>query len=290
MHNLANGTADSRTNLSSVRPAQASSATSSHHFAIRVLGYPLLLLLAATLVLWVTTWDIAIAGLFYDAASETWPWYQAEPWVTLYHYGPSPGLILGLAAAATTVLSFFWKRLHSWREMGLFLALLLALGPGLAVNGIFKPIWMRPRPQQIRDFGGEQAFVKAWDFGSHGTSKSFPCGHASMGFYLMGPAFLLYRRQRKWAAFFLCLGLSWGGILGLARMAQGQHFLSDVIWSGGMVYITGLVLSYLFHLNQNWRSRSAAEPTQPVIISLGEASQDETSSREADDVGRRHAA
>jgi membrane-associated PAP2 superfamily phosphatase len=258
--------------------------------AIRVVGYPLLLLLAVTLVFWITTWDITVAGLFYDAASGTWPGYRAEPWLTLYHYGPSPGLILGIAAAATTVLSLLWKRLESWREMGLFLTLLLALGPGLAINGIFKPVWMRPRPQQIQDFGGKHAFVKVWGFGPQGSSKSFPCGHASMGFFLMGPAFLLYRRQRRWAAFFLCLGLASGGVLGFARMAQGQHFLSDVIWSGGMVYLTGVVLSYLFHLTHRVESRSPAEPARPVIISLGEPHHGETSPDKADDVGRRHAA
>ena len=45
---------------------------------------------------------------------------------------------------------------------------------------------------------------------------------------------------------FLMLGLLSGGIIGLARMAAGSHFASDVIWSGGVVYFTALALAVLF--------------------------------------------
>jgi membrane-associated PAP2 superfamily phosphatase len=33
-------------------------------------------------------------------------------------------------------------------------------------------------------------------------------------------------------------------------MIQGGHFLTDVIWSGFMVYFTGLFLYYLFRLDR----------------------------------------
>jgi membrane-associated PAP2 superfamily phosphatase len=34
-------------------------------------------------------------------------------------------------------------------------------------------------------------------------------------------------------------------MMGYARISQGAHFLSDVLWSLGIVYLTGLALFYL---------------------------------------------
>jgi membrane-associated PAP2 superfamily phosphatase len=127
---------------------------------------------------------------------------------------------------------------------------MLALGPGLLVNGILKPQWCRPRPCQTECFGGTQAFVGVWGMGSSQRSKSFPSGHASMGFFLMAPAFLLYRRRPRLAAGFVVLGLAAGLALGVTRVLQGAHFASDVVWAGGMVYLTGLSLLGVFRLAQ----------------------------------------
>jgi membrane-associated PAP2 superfamily phosphatase len=44
-------------------------------------------------------------------------------------------------------------------------------------------------------------------------------------------------------------GLSYGLLMGVARMAQGGHFPSDVLWAGGMVYLVGLTLSRLMQLD-----------------------------------------
>ena len=57
----------------------------------------------------------------------------------------------------------------------------------------------------------------------------------------MAPAFFLYRRRNGWALAFLLLGLFAGCLIGMARMAAGGHFASDVIWAGGFVYFTGLI-------------------------------------------------
>jgi membrane-associated PAP2 superfamily phosphatase len=38
-------------------------------------------------------------------------------------------------------------------------------------------------------------------------------------------------------------GLVYGCIMGMARIIQGGHFLSDVLWSAGFVYLTALVLA-----------------------------------------------
>jgi lipid A 4'-phosphatase len=128
----------------------------------------------------------------------------------------------------------------------LFLALMLALGPGLLINGIFKPLWNRPRPYNTVPFGGENEFLPVLSIGGRPANFSFPSGHASMGFYLMAPAFVLYRRRPRWAACFLLIGLAAGTLMGLTRIVAGSHFASDVLWSAGVVYFTGLGLVPLF--------------------------------------------
>ena len=252
---------------------------------------PLLaLLLLTALFRWLPV-DQVICRLFYGGTASGWPYYQAEPWLALYRYGPYPGLALGFGGAVVAVASYLWSPLRRWREMGLFLAILLAIGPGLAVNGIVKPQWSRPRPAQTKDFGGQQDFVYAWGFGPHGVSKSFPSGHASMGFYLMAPAFLLYRRHPRWALACLLFGLASGGFIGLGRMAQGQHFASDVLWSGGLVYFCGVALGYLFDRSMVAREESLPEAVGPVILTMdGNRQEGPAGEGEADESRRRRAA
>ena len=138
------------------------------------------------------------------------------------------------------VISLFWTKLKPCRDAGLFFCLMLALGPGLLINGIFKPFWGRPRPNDTIPFRGQQPFLPVGDIGLSSDGASFPSGHASMGFYLMAPGFVLYRRRPRLAAEFFALGLAGGTIMGLARIVAGSHFASDVVWSAGIVYFTGL--------------------------------------------------
>jgi membrane-associated PAP2 superfamily phosphatase len=208
---------------------------------------PFAFLLAGTAVFRFTDADLAISQWFYGGPSHGWPDKSDPPWGAFYHAGCYPGLIVGIGGLTVALASLFWSRVRAWRDPGLFLATLLVLGPGLLVNVTLKDHWGRPRPLQTVHFGGEHPFHPVGDPGTSCDCKSFPSGHASMGFYLMAPAFLLYRKHRRLAATFLILGLTCGIVIGVARIAQGRHFASDVLWSAGIVYFTGLVLAYHHH-------------------------------------------
>ena len=119
------------------------------------------------------------------------------------------------------VASFVWKSCRPYRDRCAFLALVLALGPGLIVNGLLKPNWNRPRPCDITEFGGTVDFVHVLNPGVEGerVHHSFPSGHASMGFYLLAPAFLFSRSQWRRSLTFLLLGLSFGFVIGISRIA-----------------------------------------------------------------------
>ena len=216
---------------------------------------PALLLVAATAFFRLTDADLTLSSCFFAGHNSSgnldidWPNRTTQPWTALYDWGIYPAWVLGCGGLAAWVVSFFWGRLRSWRDPGLFFALMLIIGPGVIVNGVFKPYWGRPRPHCTIPFGGDQEFLPVLQKGCDQDYASFPCGHASTGFYLMAPAFVFYRRRPRLAVAFLCLGLIAGFTIGMARIVEGDHFASDVIWSGGFVYFTGLVLSVLFRFN-----------------------------------------
>jgi len=227
-------------------------------------GVPLMLLVL-TVQFRITEADLTICRWFYFEQQGCW---HCSDWLVfdcLYRYGPIPGLLLGIGGLTVSIMSKWQSELRRWAGAGLFLALLLALGPGVIINGIFKPNWYRPRPKQVSDFGGKQDFVYVWDIARDPHSRSFPSGHASMGFYLMAPAFLLYRRHPRWALAFLGLGLLAGSTIGVARLAQGGHFASDVLWSGGMVYATGVLLCGVFQFAAQAERRRRWQRQSPPL-------------------------
>ena len=116
----------------------------------------------------------------------------------------------------------------------IFLLLSLALGPGLTVNTIFKDHWGRARPAQIAQFGGDKKFTPAFVPSDQCERNcSFPAGDPAMGFYLVSAALLAGSASVRRTGVIAAVAL--GAALGVVRLAQGGHFLSDVIASGFLV-------------------------------------------------------
>ena len=112
----------------------------------------------------------------------------------------------------------------------LFLALGLALGPGLLVNVILKDNWGRPRPLQVQEFGGPLEF-RPWykTDGACVKNCSFVSGETSGAFWLVAPASLAPGALRLPA---LGLALGAGVVTAVMRVAFGGHFPSDVLFAG----------------------------------------------------------
>ncbi|RLB32109.1 MAG: PAP2 family protein, partial [Deltaproteobacteria bacterium] len=175
---------------------------------------PLFILGCLTMVFWLTDVDIALQEAFYSP-DKGWYMRDSNPWKFLYDYGNIPGLFLAAASLIVLALSFAYRKALRYRKIALFLAVLLALGPGLITYSIFKDHWGRPRPGQLEIFGGEDTFLPVWVKGNPGQGKSFPSGHASIGFYLFAPFFFLRRSAKRWAVFFLALGIGYGMVMGI---------------------------------------------------------------------------
>lgn len=184
--------------------------------------------------------DLAASALFYDPARG---FYLADDLPVRVLRAAVPYLVGAIALAGLGLIAATarspWRGLD-WRA-GAFVLLALVVGPGLVVNVVFKDHWGRARPTQIAAFGGEARFSPAFVPSDQcATNCSFPAGDPSVGFVLVGAGFLAAAPRLKRAAVGAALGL--GAVIGVARLAQGGHFLSDVIASGFLVFATTWVL------------------------------------------------
>jgi membrane-associated PAP2 superfamily phosphatase len=209
---------------------------------------PLVLLVAGSLA--IRVWDL-------DLIIQRWFWLTPGGWRfektagvdCLYRFGNLPGLIVGGSGLVVWAASFLAPRLRSARLLGGFLALALSIGPGLLVNEVFKEHFGRPRPLQVAEFGGEQQFRPLGETAFNGRGKSFPSGHASMGFFWFAPGIYFWTRRRGMAWGFICLALLHGGVMGFGRLAQGAHWASDILWSAGIVYLSSWILNCLLNFS-----------------------------------------
>lgn len=169
---------------------------------------PVALALSATVLIIVTDADLKAASSIYD----TYQGWSGDrlPWSILYIYAPLPGFVLAVGALFVFIAGFFKQTLRAYRKQTAFLALMIALGPGLIVNVMLKDNMGRSRPADIIEFGGTHQYSEAWQYGVSPGQKSFPSGHAPIAFYMIAPWFILRRKHKKTALIFLGCGLFFG--------------------------------------------------------------------------------
>jgi lipid A 4'-phosphatase len=173
------------------------------------------------------TQDFFLGDVLYPVAQTVQTLLFAVPFATL-------GLLLA------SYLPPLRRRLPARRVLGYFLLCIL-LAPWLAVTGI-KDTFGRARPARVTELGGEHAFTGALRV-SHACDKncSFVSGDASGGFTWLALALAARRRRRLWGA----AALGTGSAIGLVRIMEGRHFLSDIVFSG---LVTSAIVVLLYHL------------------------------------------
>ncbi|OYZ99278.1 MAG: hypothetical protein B7X99_08635 [Rhizobiales bacterium 17-65-6] len=190
-------------------------------------------------------WDVTISALFWDAASRSFhvsglDWSKSVrtlanvlPWVFA---GP---------AFAAIILKLIWphRRMILPARACVLLAVTMALGPGLIVNGLLKEHWGRPRPVHLDTFAGQDTFMPWYAYGGACPSNcSFVSGEGSLGFWLLAPASLLpppYRGPAMIAA------AAFGTLAGGLRIAFGGHFFTDVVFSAVLTVLLIAVVRLL---------------------------------------------
>lgn len=206
--------------------------------------WPLATLIAVLGLIQLLNLDLVVAERCFDANTGLFPLDRSAFWRSVYFAGLYPAGLLCAVGCSMFVWGTWGLPSPELQRGGLFLVLHLTVGVGLIVNVGFKQNFGRPRPKQLIQFGGDQAFHAVGALGTGlAEHASFPSGHAAAAFYTMSPGFLLMARRRR-AAGRACFaaGLMFGMFVGASRIVQGGHFLSDVVASSGIIYFTGVAL------------------------------------------------
>lgn len=195
--------------------------------------------------------DLPVSAWFYRPDSGFW--VDDQPWVqAVHHTVPWVGRLLLVGSLAGWLLGSYGRRpgLRRLRRPAAALFLGLVLGLGLLAHGVLKENWGRARPVQVSQFGGEASFTPPWQPTSECRRNcSFVSGHAGTGFALIALGALATARRRR---FWLVTGWSAGLLLGALRIAQGGHFLSDVLFGGLLLWGTSLAIRACW---TRWRLR-----------------------------------
>ncbi len=187
--------------------------------------------------------DITISQHFHTTEAG-WVYKYGQPWAFLYAVGPIPGILLALSALIAFFVGFFKPNFRLYQKHMLLILLTSIIGAGVLVSGVLKPYCGRPRPREIQQFGGQQAYCSPCERRIPGEGMSFPCGHCTMG-YLFVSLFFLRKKQPRIAYIGGSFGLFSGTLMGVGRIVQGGHFASDVLWSLGIVVIVATNIYYL---------------------------------------------
>lgn len=215
------------------------------HRKINRARFELLLLVflavSTNVLFWFTDLDYRAAALFYrsDGSGQIWPLQHWWPLKLLYDYAFPFTLVSGLTALIVYIASHFHTYSRRFRRKALYILLVILIGPGLLVNLVFKDHWGRPRPVHIQQFGGEYQYVPPLKLG-HTPDKSFVCGHCSVGYAF----FVLYFLSQNHKPLYFLLTLVFAWTMGFTRMAAGGHFVSDILWSGYLVFLVAYALYY----------------------------------------------
>ena len=196
-------------------------------------------ILLALLFLFVPQIDLAVSGLFH---SEEEGFFWAKEPLVRFLYG-IPRIIVIVAALGLLLLiadMLFKRRFLTLRPLLLFyFAAVMIVGPGVIVHSVFKDHWGRARPSKVTEFGGTQTFTPAFVISDQCERNcSFVSGHAAGAYGLVALA-LLVKRRRKTA---MAAAVAVGSLVGLGRIIQGGHFLSDVLFAFVIVYLSAKIL------------------------------------------------
>ena len=200
-----------------------------------------------------TVWpelDLATAAWFFQYPANMGPaaWWWVE---TVNLLVPDAFRFMVVVALVAWLVASAMPRWRRWRLAG-------ALGPGLLVNTGFKDQWQRARPYQVEDFGGPQHFTRAGLMTDQCNNNcSFVSGHVACGFFFASLMLVHTRRRRTWAL----AGCAAGVLIGFARMAVMDHWLSDVLWAAPITWVCSWVV---------WRSLMwAYRPRSPSADASG---------------------
>lgn len=169
-----------------------------------------------------------------------------QPWRFIFYDGIKKAF--GVFAIAILIgMLFFRNRLNvfSYHKEGWWVVLLTIVTVPLMIN-FLKWYTDIPCPRDLIRYGGEVPYVTLTmhypNWFTHSDSlRCYPAGHASGGFALMALFFLF--KTPKWQWFGLAFGVFEGWIIGLYKMAIGDHFFSHTLVSMMLAWLVACLFA-----------------------------------------------
>lgn len=209
---------------------------------------------------WVS--ELFYAGNGFFPANEMWlvkGIYHGIPWAGRVVFVFAIVLLLVAVLKPSAVSRRNWRRASS-------VVTLVVLGIGLLVHSVLKDGMGRPRPRDVQVFAGSTAFVPVFVPSQFcQTNCSFVSGHAAVGFALMSVGIFGIRRKRQ---FWLYTSMVAGGLIGLARIAQGGHFLSDIVFSLIAIWSSHILIRAVWLRYRVWQLQRVSIPISEFQESL----------------------
>ena len=189
--------------------------------------------------------DLYISSFFFD--SDTLSWEKRTKIMIFFRKLFPPLIIISLLCVSLTgLIGHILKKVFFNVTLNkvFYLLISLLIGPGLIVESFLKTFSGRARPKEVIEFGGEAIFSSALVFSDQCLRNcSFVSGHAAIAFWLTAYAFIFSELYRK---YIFIIGIFFGVSMGLFRIMEGAHFLSDIVFSGLIVVSINVILYYFF--------------------------------------------
>lgn len=220
--------------------------------------------------------DLIVSSRYFDA-SRGFIHAQDPLVLLLYDWTPPIGRGLALLAAFHALLAPWLARLLAlsgrplaaercrgvWRHASTVFLCAALLGPGLVIEGVFKNTVGRPRPVQVEAFGGAATFQGPFAIGDNPEAhRSFCSSHAAAGFALMG---LGLTCGPVWRRRWFLIGLVSGAVIGVGRIMQGGHFLSDVIFAFYAVWLSCELVAWIDRRRLRRGQPPPSRPHRPAL-------------------------
>jgi lipid A 4'-phosphatase len=187
--------------------------------------------------------DLKITGLFFEPQGRgflltNYMFFEGHLWM-LRLRDAAMWIVAALALAPVAAVLVKLLRPHKPMPISpravIFLLGTLALAPGVLANFVLKEHWSRPRPIEVREFYGNDAFVPWWDpRGACDQNCSFISGESAGAFWTLAPAALAPPQVRAVA---YAAALAFGAAVGGMRIAVGGHFFTDVAFSAVFTFL-----------------------------------------------------
>lgn len=207
-----------------------------------------ILLVSAILLLGVfelTSLDIWLVQYFFSPELGQFPLKDQPFFTSVLHHGLKTGMYITGVASIVVSLWFLKKSKDTFTLRHALVGILgVILIP--AMVALLKHLTNKHCPWSLDMFGGAIPYTGLFEVLDplYPRGQCFPAGHAAGGFMWFSWAIALWGIQPRLAKFFFYAAIFFGLLMGVARMAQGAHFFSHVLWTAWFAWAIGIILAY----------------------------------------------